>query len=165
MMDIDKKYLTLAGIVLFVFVIYKLSRLKKWIFVKPSQKLRKDESGDGSYNATRTGNRKHGGVDILVTQGQKIHAPFNCDVLRIAKPYENGNLSGLEIQNEAGEKVKVFYIQPRADIVGKKMRKGQLIGIAQRVRTHYPNSPGMKDHIHIEKWVNGQNVDPTNNLF
>lgn len=163
-MKFEKKHIIILSIIilLLAFVIYRKS--KKWTFVIP-QKLRNDPTGKGHFGASR-GSRTHKGVDLLVKKGQPVLMPFDGEVLREVRPYASDNrLNGLEIQNETGDiKVKIFYIRPRVGVVGQKMKKGQLIAIAQDVRVHYPNSPEMLPHIHIEKWVNGTQTDPTGDL-
>ncbi len=109
----------------------------------------KDNWGEGRYGASR-GNRKHKGVDYICKPGQKVVSPINGIIIREAKPYAKSKYSGLLI---AGEHIaiKMFYFEPLKipghEIMGKEIKKGDTIGIAQDISEKYP---GMDPHIHLE---------------
>lgn len=107
--------------------------------------IRVDAAGDGHYGANR-GDRKHNGIDYFCVPGQNIVAPFIMRIVRIAKPYANSDLSG--VQWESGKSTgKIFYFQPSEALIGEYVQRGQFIGIAQAVSDRYEN---MTDHIHFQ---------------
>ena len=131
-----------------------------WYFVNP-QKMRNDSLGLGHYGASR-GSRKHRGVDLIVTKGQEIFAPFNGTITRKLQVYSNDpKYKGLEIQSEDDKtiKVKIFYCIVNPNLIGKKVQRGQVIATAQAINEKY--SPKMKNHIHVELWKSGVNKDIT----
>ncbi len=119
-----------------------------------------DPQGCGDFHASR-GTREHGGVDLVVTEGQLIKSPISGKITRYPFPYANDkSLTGIEIVNDQ-YKVKVFYISPTAKI-GDTVRAGDKLGTAQNVAAKYGG--GMTNHIHVEFSQNGQRIDPTNLL-
>ena len=128
--------------------------------VKPLA-IRSDSSGAGHYHASRSGgSRKHNGIDLLVQEGQIVYAPFDGTILRKAYPYANDKKwEGFVLKADSGNmELKVFYVLLTAS-VGNKVKKGTPIAKAQKISKKY--SPSMKDHIHVEIWVNNTNIDPT----
>ncbi len=58
------------------------------LFASNLAQIRKDIAGDGHYGASRSnGTRKHAGVDLEVSPGQIINAPFKAKIIREAYPY------------------------------------------------------------------------------
>lgn len=134
-----------------------------WYFVNP-QKMRNDSQGQGHYGASR-GSRRHRGVDLIVTKGQQIFAPFDGTITRKLQVYgSDPKYKGLEIQSEGDntQKVKIFYCIVNPDLISKKVTKGQVIATAQAINEKY--SPKMKNHIHVELWESGINKDITPKL-
>jgi len=108
--------------------------------------IRVDGAGSGHYGASR-GNRRHNGIDYFCIEGQKVVAPFALRIIRVARPYADSELSG--IQWEAGiSSGKIFYFKPYEKLIGKTVKTGQAIGIAQSVTERY-GFP-MSDHIHFQ---------------
>ena len=46
--------------------------------------------------------------------------------------------------------VKLFYLKPHYEIIGKEVGEGQLIGWAQDISIHYGLEGKMTPHIHVE---------------
>lgn len=111
-----------------------------------------DKWGEGRYGAKR-GDHLHKGADFICEPGQDVMAPISGLVEREARPYAEGEYSGLLIR-EALFAVKMFYFEPIKEIVGKFVSMGQKIGVAQDVAKKYP---GMTPHIHLEI----ESIDPT----
>ena len=109
--------------------------------------VRVDEAGSGIYGAKR-GDHTHKGVDFVCIPGQEVYAPISGVVTRQARPYANGGYEGVVIEGTALT-VKLFYMIPNIAFKGKRVRQGQVIGVAQDVSERHPNS-GMKPHIHLE---------------
>ena len=112
-----------------------------------------DRWGFGTYGASRSKTVKgklvkyvHAGADYICTPGQGVVSPINGKVIRIAKPYANETFSGLVIRG-ARITVKMFYFNPLHNIVGKTVKRGDLIGHAQDVGQVYP---GITPHVHLQ---------------
>lgn len=133
---------------------------KKMNNILPVLKIRKDAKGDGHFGASRSGGtRPHNGVDLEITKGENVYAPFEGTITKQAYPYENDRkFTGVHLTRADGLKLKVFYMQPRAGIIGKKVNIGDVIGTAQAISEKY-GSP-MHDHIHVEVWKNGKIENP-----
>ncbi len=120
--------------------------------------VRVDSAGNGHFDSSRT-NHTHQGVDLRVTKGQNVRSPVDGLVERMAYPYKTDKKwKGLYIKGTEGVDAKIFYIEPIADIVGKSVKRGDVIAIAQKISDKY--SPNMLDHIHFEAWVKGAAVNP-----
>ena len=79
--------------------------------------------------------------------GQTIVSPINGQVVRVTRPYIDGEYSGLVIASVDIE-VKMFYLQPHDDMTaGARVCAGQSIGMAQDVGQRYD---GVTPHIHME---------------
>ena len=120
--------------------------------------IRSDAKGDGHFNSSR-GNRQHKGVDFIVLPGQKVMSPVEGVVTRHSYPYANDKKwDGLYIKGKNGIDIKLFYIKPLADIIGKTVNVGDTVGYAMKISEKY-GAP-MIDHIHTETWIDGGAVNP-----
>jgi len=109
--------------------------------------VRMDTEGSGVYGAPR-GSRKHNGVDYLCDAGQPIVAPFDMKIERVANPKARSPLSGVKWR--AGRSHgKIFYFMPAPGVVGRHVKQGEIIGVAQSVSKDY-GLPAMLDHIHFQ---------------
>lgn len=112
-----------------------------------------DTWGFGTYGSgrTKTVNGKkvdyrHNGADYVCRPGQEVVAPIDGTVVRIARPYAKKTFSGLVIVN-ANIEIKMFYLKPLKGIVGKQVKRGELIGYAQDIgEAHSSITP----HIHLQ---------------
>lgn len=112
-----------------------------------------DKWGFGTYGAprSRTVNGKvvrypHKGVDYICTPGQGVVSPINGKVIRVARPNAKQIFSGLVIRGTRIS-IKMFYFNPLHNIVGKTVKRGDLIGHAQDVGEVYP---GITPHVHLQ---------------
>lgn len=103
-----------------------------------------DNHGEGKYGAGR-GTHLHAGADYICIPGQDVVSPITGTVIRIARPYKKKGYSGLLIRGLDIE-IKMFYIDPLSEVVGTKVRIGDLIGTAQDISKKYR---GMVPHIHL----------------
>ena len=124
--------------------------------------IRNDRAGGGFFGAPRRKHTdgglivyRHQGVDLLCNIGQEITAPCTGRMSRVVSPYRHGQFRGVEIQAKRAT-IKLMYLEPNYKLLGKIVRQGQVIGIAQDITEKYPDS-GMLPHIHIEV----TNYDPT----
>lgn len=126
--------------------------------------IRSDSQGDGHYGSRRSGGaRKHNGVDLLVSEGQSVFAPFDGVIERVAYPYASDKRwKGFLLASDSGLKLKVFYVTLVVD-VGQRVKKGERIAVAQAISKKY--SASMKDHIHVEVHLNNVAIDPTDWVY
>lgn len=126
--------------------------------------VRNDSEGQGHFGAKR-GNRLHYGVDWLVEKGEAIFSPTDGKLVRMAYPDANDySKSGFLFKEDAtGIEHKVFYAIPDYSLIGKNVKAGQKIATAQSVSEKYGLSK-MKDHIHHEMTLNGNQLNPEEEL-
>lgn len=127
------------------------------MFNPTGRQIRTDSRGSGHYGSSRGAGKMHKGTDFICEPGQEVRAPISGHIVRIAKPYgrnSQGSLehalpeySGVLIQNETMA-VKMFYFEPLAVLIGKRVKAGNIIGTAQDISEKY--GPGMKPHIHVQ---------------
>lgn len=125
-----------------------------------NQKTRvRDSYGSGQYGASRdAGTRKHNGIDIIATPGEKIFCPIKGSIIRETMPYRNDpSFKGIVIKgvdNWLGYELKIFYVE---GLFSGNANESQELGFAQNLTTKYP---GIKNHIHLEVKFQGQQIDP-----
>ncbi|HDK42903.1 MAG TPA: hypothetical protein ENG87_05970 [Candidatus Pacearchaeota archaeon] len=108
--------------------------------------IRHDKEGNGEYGAKR-GKRLHQGTDYICTPNQMIVSPISGTVIRKARPYANDKYySGIVIQGKH-IRVKMFYLKPLDEIIGKTVKAGDYIGVAQDISLRYNSK--MIPHIHL----------------
>jgi len=147
-------------ILIVIFILTSFTRMNK--LKKPVDKFEIrgcDKSGCGHYLADR-GHRKHLGIDVITTKGQIIKSPIT-GVLRRLYPYTTApNITGYAIKKGKLE-VKIFYVNWLNSLEnGTLVKEGETIGTAQDIAGFYKDS-NMTNHIHVEVWENGKNMDPT----
>ena len=109
--------------------------------------LRKeDEWGKGHYGAPRP-HGFHKGMDFICVPGHIVRMPINGRIVRKAKPYPDSFLSGVVIRNKDME-IKLFYFKPDNELIGKNVKQGENIGIAQDIRERYDDR--MIPHLHLQ---------------
>jgi septal ring factor EnvC (AmiA/AmiB activator) len=159
-----KTIFILSGILCaIVIVLINKAALPKWAKTVSPLLIRNDEGGDGHYNTERSNNLGiHQGIDLSVKKGQPIFAPFKGTITRKAIPYANDTKwSGCVLADNEGNEVKFFYLIPSK--IGKQVKRGEQIGIAQAISEKY-GSP-VTDHVHLEFRKNGVLADPTSYIF
>jgi len=112
--------------------------------------IRKDLSGDGRYGASR-GHRKHLGTDYVGSPGQPARQPISGKIIRSIRAYnDTAEYRGVEIVGKHMT-VKMLYVDPYAELIGKHVDEGDFIGTVQDVTLHYKNpQPGDQPHVHLE---------------
>ena len=48
----------------------------------------------------------------------------------------------------------VLYVKPADFRLHQKVQQGDIIGYAQNIKAKYPNDPEMKNHVHVNLYVN-----------
>lgn len=128
-------------------------------------KLRSDKWGDGKFGAPR-GSRLHLGVDISGSRGSYVVAPVAGKVVRAGMPYANdpGEWNCyLVIREPRGDEWRLFYVVPIPGVVGITVVRGQVVATLADVGAKYgthPEKGRMWAHCHVERWVDGERVDP-----
>lgn len=115
-----------------------------------SKAIRCDRQGDGAFLARR-GHRRHRGTDFFCEPGQAVFAPFDGTVDRKVIAYaDDHRFTGLTIKRKH-LLCMLLYLTPLDEIVGKFVKRGDVVGTAQDIRKRYGNS--MQPHIHCEVWI------------
>ncbi|WP_337045311.1 M23 family metallopeptidase [Emticicia sp. 17c] len=129
-------------------------------------KIRVDSAGNGNFGSSRNPPyNKHYGIDLVVTEGQKVYAPMggSINIIENALSDKKG-YKGVRIFAENNLQIDILYISP---IVANDMivKKGQLIGYAQNITKAYNQS--MLNHIHVEHYDRYKSlfVNPTPYYF
>ena len=108
-----------------------------------------DEHGSGLYGASRGGIKRHSGSDFIAIPGQEVIAPCDGDVVRWKYPYaklvEGVFFGGIFVRHSNYE-YTMYYFEPYKSILRTRIKKGQVIGIAQDISLKYP---GIIPHIHF----------------
>jgi len=111
-------------------------------------KVRHDQAGSGSWGSPR-GNRRHKGVDFACEPGQPVYSPITGKVKRVAYPYsDTQEYAGVVVENSRII-IKMFYLHPYKNVIGKNVVAGQKIGTAQDITKRY-DGQGMTPHIHLQ---------------
>lgn len=120
------------------------------MMISPTGKgLRSDIAGDGAFRSKR-GSKLHRGMDFLCDPGQDVVSPISGIAIRLARPYADDSIySGIVLGNSMIQ-VKMFYLVPKAKILGTRVSRGDIIGIAQDISAKYGKHSGMLPHIHVE---------------
>ncbi len=115
-----------------------------------------DSWGGGKFNDPR-GARKHNGIDFEVPAGSLIMAPVSGVVSKLGYPYgDDLSYRYVQITNSKGDKVRIFYVDPRHHLrMGSTAKKGQtIIGKCQDLTKRYPANEDhdhhMHNHVHLE---------------
>ena len=125
--------------------------MKAVTLISPTGKLIRlmDHFGSGLFNAPR-GKVKHNGVDFICEPGQVVVSPMNGIVTRQAFPYADRDYSGVLLENESLS-LKMFYFIPDKKLIGKRVKQGDRLGIAQDISKRYNTKKRtMTPHIHLQ---------------
>jgi len=108
--------------------------------------IRNDPDGFGWYGAPR-GKRKHQGKDYLCAPGQDIYFPLESGkITRIAYPYNDHDYQGVLIEARYIS-IKMFYFEVWPHLIGKYLKRDEVIGMAQDISKKYGGQ--MEAHIHL----------------
>lgn len=126
-------------------------------------RIRSDGMGDGAFGARRrSGGRRyaHRGVDTICTPGDSVRAPMDGGVSRIGWCYAGEDYRLVVLEHGCWE-CRVLYVEPLEGLMGRRVRKGEIIGFAQDVtlRGGYA-AGGMLPHLHTEAYQGGELVNP-----
>lgn len=143
------------GIILLI-ILFRKMNLRN--VVKNFRIRKTDKFGSGQFGSKRT-NHIHQGIDIVVSEGEKIYAPTDLTLVRKTYPYRDDmNYVGGVYKTPNNGELKFFYMNP--DQSKREFKQGEVIGIAQDISKKYGSS--MTPHVHIEYRENGILKDPNN---
>lgn len=124
--------------------------------IMAGRKIRSDRGGQGHFGAKRSkvGAQgevivyNHKGTDYECVSGEPEYMPFTGQIVREARPYPEGPYTGVLIQSKRMT-VKIFYVEPYPEVIGKVLKIGTPYGKAQDVSLKYKKQ-GVTPHIHIQ---------------
>jgi peptidoglycan LD-endopeptidase LytH len=140
--------------------VYLVGRSMKTYLLPPitPARMRNDRAGLGHFGAPR-GGRLHKGLDIIAAPGAVVRAPVDGVVTKVGFAYPGTwAFTYVEILHGGGDRVRVFYCGALPGLVGRSVRRGDVIGAAQNIAAHHGG--GMVNHVHLELWRGGVRVDP-----
>jgi len=127
--------------------------------LKIPQRLRNDALGSGHFGSSRS-HGVHNGIDIEVTPGEVLRAPFDMYVERESFANSNSSTSGVRFipsYGGYGSHGFIWYFKPYNEVIGRNITMGTPLGVAQDVSKDY--SPGMTPHVHIEQWFGNRPIN------
>ena len=107
-------------------------------------------SGDMGF-----GSDFHQGVDFSVPEGTSVYAPNNAVVLRSSWGPRAGNY--IELGDNQGNLTHKFF-----HLSKQLVKKGDVVSKGQEIAKSGNTGASTGAHLHWEKWMNGEPVDPTN---
>ncbi len=118
--------------------------------------LRHDAKGDGRFQAPRSGNRRHRGVDIVGTLNSPVRAVRSGRV--VEAKFHRGLGQYVEIQHDAHLRTLYAHLNERSVAVGDRVTQGAVIGTLGK--TGNARSSLITPHVHFEVLRDGKPVDP-----
>ena len=118
-------------------------------------------SGFGKRKAPRLsgdmgfGSDFHQGVDFPVPEGTSVYAPNNAVVLRASWGPKAGNY--IELGDNQGNLTHKFF-----HLSKQLVKKGDVVSKGQEIAKSGNTGASTGAHLHWEKWMNGEPVDPAN---
>ena len=107
--------------------------------------VRVDSGGDGNYRARR-GRSEHHDLDFACEKGSSVLMPFGGLIKRLSYPYADDlRWKGVHIIGRRIE-VKLWYLDPIRENIGKEVPAGDRIGLAQDIGDKYEDCT---PHIHM----------------
>lgn len=109
------------------------------------------------YNKTLNLWQAHKAVDFIADEGTDVFAVMDGTIKDVSYSYLMGNVVKLDI----GNGMVVVYASLQNDVpvkVGDKVKKGDVIG---KVGTTAKSEASDGAHLHLEVWLDEQNVDPS----
>jgi len=111
------------------------------------------------YNSTLKLWQAHKAIDFSAEEGTDVYAVMDGKVKEVTYNYMLGNIVKLDV----GGGIVVVYASLQSDIpvkAGDSVKKGSVIGkVGSTAKSEASDGP----HLHLEVWLNEDNVDP--NLY
>lgn len=123
--------------------------------------IEKDYSNSAlQYSKTLKQWEAHKAIDFLAEEGTDVYAVMDGTITEVSYNYLMGNVVKLDV----GHGLVVVYKSLENDPpvkVGDKVKRGDVIG---KVGTTAKSEASDGAHLHLETWLNGENVDPNEYL-
>jgi murein DD-endopeptidase MepM/ murein hydrolase activator NlpD len=120
--------------------------------------LRADTMGEGYFGASRTGGRKHKGIDLSAPLESPVKAAKGGMVI-YSELTPKGMGEHIIIDHGKGLTSTYGHLFKRHIEKGHRVRQGELIG--QVGKTGNARSSAIKPHLHFELRQNGEAIDPS----
>ena len=108
------------------------------------------------YSKTLKQWEAHKAIDFAAEEGTDVYAVMDGTITEVSFNYLMGNVVKLDV----GQGMIVVYKSLQNDIPvkqGDKVKKGDVIGkVGNTAKSEASDGP----HLHLETWLNGENVDP-----
>ena len=118
--------------------------------------IRKDAKGDGRFQAPRSGNRRHRGIDLAAALGSPVRAFRSGRVSHVGTHKGFGRF--VELTHSSGVRSLYAHLQDVAVKDHQRIRQGDLIGTVGK--TGNARHPSITPHVHFEVLRDGTPVDP-----
>ena len=109
------------------------------------------------YNKTLNLWQAHKAMDFLAEEGTDVYAVLDGTIKEVSYSYLMGNVVKLDVGN--GMIVVYASLQNDAPVkVGDKVKRGDVIGkVGNTAKSELSDGA----HLHLEVWLDGENVDPS----
>lgn len=115
--------------------------------------IREDAKGDGRFDAPRSGNRRHQGVDIVGTVGEPVSAVRSGRVVRAQRRRGLGLV--VVVQHRTGWRSLYAHLNTLDVTEGQRVRQGQVLGMVGK--TGNARHRWIIPHLHFE-FAHGETV-------
>lgn len=112
------------------------------------------------YSKTLKQWEAHKAIDFLAEEGTDVYAVMDGTVTEVSYNYLMGNVVKLDVGQGMVVVYKSLANEPPVK-QGDKVKKGTVIG---KVSTTAKSEASDGPHLHLETWLNGENVDPNEYL-
>ena len=118
--------------------------------------IRQDAKGDGRFQAPRSGNRKHRGVDLVGELQSPVHA-IRSGWVREAR-FHRGLGWFVELQHRGGLISLYAHLHETRVAPGMRVRQGDILGTVGK--TGNARNALIVPHLHLEVLRNGAPINP-----
>ena len=156
-----KKFLFIFLIIFLIFIIFTLNFIDKAYFVCPIDYekgiiIRRDERGSGDFNASRSGDRRHKGIDLYAQIGTAVKAVRFAWVQEVGFHKKLGNY--VELRHLNNLTTIYGHLHRIAVKSGHWVAQDRIIGHVGK--TGNASHPKIQPHLHFEIRRDNIPMDP-----
>lgn len=118
--------------------------------------IRQDAKGDGRFQAPRSGNRVHRGVDLAAPLGSPVRAVRSGTVVQVG--FHRGFGRYVELEHRGRLRSLYAHLKDVGVEAGERVRQGAAIGTVGK--TGNAKHPWIMPHVHLEISRGGAPIDP-----
>lgn len=118
--------------------------------------IRHDAKGDGRFQAPRSGNRVHRGVDLAAPMGSPVRAVRSGTVVQVG--FHRGFGRYVELEHRGGLRSLYAHLKDIGVEAGQRVRQAAVIGTVGK--TGNARHPWIAPHVHLELTRDGTPIDP-----